>query len=40
MTSANPEVADNHFLELMNIYHSTLIESLEKVYLRLRIGKV
>ena len=31
MTSANPEVVDNHFLELMNIYHSSLTESLEKL---------
>ena len=31
MTSANPDVLNNHFLELMEIYHSTLITSLEKV---------
>ena len=31
MTSANPDVLNNHFLELIQIYHSTLITSLEKV---------
>jgi len=35
MTSANPDVLNNHFPELMQIYHSILMTSLEKVRLLL-----